>query len=105
MIKLRKKKKKKKLTNLPKISRLGLRAAGKNQTCRAGGGAGTPVVEPEVSARLGVAHEAADLETDVALIRVRADVVAAVHEDGVDLDGVARLGLEGSGVGHEAGVD
>lgn len=58
-----------------------------------------------MGARLGVTHEAADLEADVPLIRVRADVVTAVQEDGVDLDGVAGLGLEGAGLGHEAGVD
>ena len=42
-----------------------------------------------------------DLKPDVLVVRVHAHIVGAVHELGVQLDWVRRLGLDGAAVGHE----
>lgn len=82
------------LTNIPKLDSLGIRSAAQGLTNGLGGLDVASVVEGDQGAGL-ILEERLDIEAQKGPRGVRLDVVATIHEGGVELNGVARLGDQG----------
>ena len=82
-------------TNLAKVGRLCIRCASKDLAGRTHGLDGAGVAELD-EAVTGVFEHAIDLKAGVLLVRIQADIVASVDEDGIHLDGIAGFRLEGA---------
>src|SRR3569833_2221863 len=91
------------LTNHTLLRRLGVGRPAENLTRRPRQGNNARVVEPDKGPAL-VLQQARDLEADALAVRIHPDVVAAVGEDGIQLDGVAWLRLHEARVSQEADV-